>query len=1335
MIANLDRRFLGSLFGLILMTTSAFGQTASLTPDVTTYAAGGGTVNFTASISYSTQPTALGFVVELPDGWRYTGGANEPSIKPDIDTSGTLEWAYSGGFGAESSTFTFTVNYPASLSGNQTITASAIYRTPLNNLAVTPVVLTPSAANVAPDITTQPQPQTVTAGGSVTLSVTATGTGLNYQWRKNGIAIIGATNSSLVLGNLQTADAGLYDVVIVNTGGSVISRAVMVSPTGNSNTRTIDPAFARPQFKRSTAPSRVISDGAGGLLATGSNGYILDNVAHQRRDGVLRLNAVTGVPDANFSNAPVVADTLGTAVQPDGRILVAGRVAGDNSGLGGTYYHRVVRYFPNGTFDESYRSPITTGMARFMAVQSDGKLLLSAGPSNTNPNGGIDARGLVRLDLNGSLDTTFTLPVVGGYVFAPPVVDANGKILIGGVFTSVNGVTRPSVARLNADGTLDTGFVPSGFTFSGQVRGIGVQSTGKVVLAGGRFTIGGVNYSVIRLNTDGSLDPSFTLVPTTTLGLIIRARMMKLQSDDKIVFAANKVIRLNADGTIDPSYMIATLSHEVFWMELLPDGAVVAPTVYVSGFSVNGTPVGTIFRLNASGALDPAFNPGPFASEVYPSITFRQSDSRVLVAGGFDEVNGAVRKGLARFNADGTLDATYGHSAPADVNRFEVSSAALTADNRVYATAWTGTGDFADTFGFYHVNADGTLDTGFVPAPSLDLANRSEITLTGQNDKPVLSGNSAQDVIDGRPFFKRLNSDGSVDTAFVSGLTTPLGTVTREGGFIGTMAVGSLRVLIPLSGGGFLASATTGSYPTINTTTRATAGTFSFTLLQFGADGALVAGFAAPIVSGVGSYVSFPTVTDPLNGNVSGQPIYGALYPNQDPFTAAATLADGRVVVAGKFTSLGGQPANGLARLLASGAIDTTFNAGTGPQVLQRTGVQPRIDCLRVRSDGKLILTGYFDTFNGCPAGGIVRLNADGSVDTTFLTDVNYYDYQARPTAVLLLDDEVEYLVGQYHGSAEVWPSALTHLAGVPVIATQPVSTTATAGGSVTLSVNATGAGLSYQWFKNATAISDATSTTLTLNNLTVSDTGIYTVAITNASGTSLSNAVTLTVLPTVAPSITAHPQTQRVSAGASFTLTVGVAGTAPFSYQWKLGPSDLTNGGNISGATSATLTIANVQPASAGSYTCVVTNAAGSASSSAATLTVNPNFNSWRSSSFAAMELLDPSLSGPNAIFGADGLPNLVKYALGLDPKTPAASDLPEVKSIGSDWTYTYTRPADRSDLTFAVEVSTNLATWTTVGVTHEMIAATNGSETWRARHPISPASNLFFRLKVSTQ
>ena len=170
-----------------------------------------------------------------------------------------------------------------------------------------------------------------------------------------------------------------------------------------------------------------------------------------------------------------------------------------------------------------------------------------------------------------------------------------------------------------------------------------------------------------------------------------------------------------------------------------------------------------------------------------------------------------------------------------------------------------------------------------------------------------------------------------------------------------------------------------------------------------------------------------------------------------------------------------------------------------------------------------------------------------------------------------------------------------------PTITVQPASQSVVAGANVTFTVTATGTEpLSYQWKFNNTDLAGATNPTLTLNNVQAANAGSYTVAVSNVAGSATSATATLTVTsPIVPPTITVQPQSQSVVPGASATLTVTATGTAPLSYQWKF------NGADIPNATSPSLVLNSVQPANAGSYTVVVTNAVGSATSVAATLTV----------------------------------------------------------------------------------------------------------------------------------
>ncbi len=194
----------------------------------------------------------------------------------------------------------------------------------------------------------------------------------------------------------------------------------------------------------------------------------------------------------------------------------------------------------------------------------------------------------------GSIDTSFN-PTDIGFSFGNAAnatietisIQSDGKIMFGGGFTSYNGTGRKYIARLNADGSLDSSFNP-GTGANGDVRKISIQSDGKIMI-GGSFTSyngTGRNY-IARLNADGSLDASFN--PGT--GANGSVRTISIQSDGKIMIGG-------------------------------------------SFTSYNGTGRNYIARLNADGSLDASFNPGTGANSTVYSTSI-QSNGKIIIGGQF----------------------------------------------------------------------------------------------------------------------------------------------------------------------------------------------------------------------------------------------------------------------------------------------------------------------------------------------------------------------------------------------------------------------------------------------------------------------------------------------------------------------------------------------------------------------------------------------------------------------------------------------------------------------------------------------------------------------------
>ena len=176
-----------------------------------------------------------------------------------------------------------------------------------------------------------------------------------------------------------------------------------------------------------------------------------------------------------------------------------------------------------------------------------------------------------------------------------------------------------------------------------------------------------------------------------------------------------------------------------------------------------------------------------------------------------------------------------------------------------------------------------------------------------------------------------------------------------------------------------------------------------------------------------------------------------------------------------------------------------------------------------------------------------------------------------------------------------------TPIATAPIITGQPVSQTVNVGSAVTFSVTATGTEpLSYQWYKNSTAISGATGSSYTINSVKTGDAGSYYVIVSNNIGSATSSVATLTVnAPASAPVIVTQPVSQTVDVGQNVRFSVVATGTEPMNYQW------LKNGVSIPGATSASYTISSAKMEDTGNYMVIVSNSVGMAVSNPATLTV----------------------------------------------------------------------------------------------------------------------------------
>jgi uncharacterized delta-60 repeat protein len=221
-------------------------------------------------------------------------------------------------------------------------------------------------------------------------------------------------------------------------------------------------------------------------------------------------------------------------------------------------------------------------------------------------------------------------------------IQSDGKIIIGGFFTSFNGTSQNRIARLNNDGSLDTTFNP-GTGANNEILTLVLQSDGKIIVGGDFSTFNGViRTRIARLNTDGSLDTTFN--PGT--GANNDVVSIVIQNDGKIIiagrfvsfngFSRSRIARLNNDGSLDTSFNPGTgANDEILTTTVQSDGKIIIGGRFES---FNGTPQNYIARLNTDGSVDTTFNPGTGA-DFYVETTALQSDGKIIIGGLFSSFN------------------------------------------------------------------------------------------------------------------------------------------------------------------------------------------------------------------------------------------------------------------------------------------------------------------------------------------------------------------------------------------------------------------------------------------------------------------------------------------------------------------------------------------------------------------------------------------------------------------------------------------------------------------------------------------------------------------------
>lgn len=334
-------------------------------------------------------------------------------------------------------------------------------------------------------------------------------------------------------------------------------------------------------------------------------------------------------------------------------------------------------------------------------------------------------------DLLFNVSSGFNDEVYG--VYAQP----DGKTLVGGLFTTYQGQPQKSLIRLNADGSKDPSF-DTGIGFDQFVVSVVGDNNGKILVGGGfnNFQGESQNY-LIRLNTDGSKDATFNI----GTGFVGYVYALAVQTDGKVIVGGDfnsykgqaqmRLIRLNGDGTKDTSFNIGTGFNGVInWIVLQADGKILVGGAFTS---FNGQGQKRLIRLNSDGTKDTSFNIGLGFDQSVNALAV-QSDGKIVVSGWFTTFQGQSQKGMVRLNVDGTKDTTFNIGTGFNNS---VSGAILQPNGKIIAGGQFITFQDQPQNYLVRLNADGSKDTTFDVGTGFD---DRVFALTSQSDGKIILG-------------------------------------------------------------------------------------------------------------------------------------------------------------------------------------------------------------------------------------------------------------------------------------------------------------------------------------------------------------------------------------------------------------------------------------------------------------------------------------------------------------------------------------------------------------------------------------------------------------------
>jgi uncharacterized delta-60 repeat protein len=613
--------------------------------------------------------------------------------------------------------------------------------------------------------------------------------------------------------------------------------------------------------------------------------------------------------------------------------------------------------------------------------QEDNKIFIVGSFTNYNR---INRNRIARLEIDGSLDYSFNIGK-GANSTIRSICLIDDDIIIGGDFTFFNGVSRNRIAKINNDGSIDEDFDP-GLGTNGPIHTIVLQDD-KILIGGSFTTYNGVRVNnIARINIDGTLDTSFNLGKNSASGAIFSIVI----HNSKILIGGsfrsyngigrNRIARLNSDGSLDASFSIGSgFNNIVRTIAIQSDGKILVGGDFTQ---FGNNTINRIARLNSAGSLDSSFSIGTGFNDTVRSIAI-QSDGSILVGGNFTSFNGFVRYNLLTMNIMGGILNSNLNIITTLTTRTPVINSIIIYNNNILIG------------GFFYSLGNAIRSNIVLLNNNLTLNIGSQYTFGIATISPVLSLDYKKKYkfTQGKTYlFSTLISSRTPNPTYVLDLITPNPAFDNEvysfNNPIFQNADNTNRILGKIN---LFRMATSSSE---NETLLTYAASFSFSGSNY-----LNSLEIKEIDYVVNGFKKMELLDD---GKINtDNTIFRSMSFNSSVFKIVQQ-SDGKIIVGGNFTTYSyinvnnetiTTMVNRIVRLNTDGSIDTSFNT-TFPNL----GFNSSVRVIAIQNDGKIIVGGDFVTFNNISQSYISRLNTDGTIDTSF--NISNFNSSVRAIAI-----------------------------------------------------------------------------------------------------------------------------------------------------------------------------------------------------------------------------------------------------------------------------------------------------------------------------------------------